>query len=112
MSVSSPISVRNRKENMEHATQSLQTLWPCRVAECEKVPCPKCGRFMQAKRLQYAHVCKGTPGERAQSMRSRAVAGFEKRAEQGGSICQKSSQAPELMKQFDLAVGGSRMSLH
>ena len=107
MSVSSPILVRNRKGNMEHATQSLQTLWPCRVAECERVPCPKCGRFMQAKRLQYAHVCKGTPGERAQSMRSRAVAGFEKRAEQG----HKSFQAPELMRQFDLAVGG-RMSLH
>ena len=98
---SSPISVENVKGNME------QALWPCRVAECERVPCPKCGRFMQAKRLQYAHVCKGTPGERAQSMRSRAVAGFEKRAEQ----CQKSFQAPELMRQFDLAVG-SRMSLH
>ena len=102
MSVSSPILVKNRKGNMEHA------LWPCRVAECEKVPCPKCGRFMQAKRLQYAHVCKGTPGERAESMRSRAVEGFEKRAEQD---CHKSFQAPELMRQFDLAVG-SRMSLH
>ena len=101
MSDSSPISVENRKGNME------QALWPCRVAECERVPCPKCGRFMQAKRLQYAHVCKGTPGERAQSMRSRAVAGFEERAQQG----QKSFQAPELMRQFDLAVG-SRMSLH
>ena len=99
---SSPISVENVKGNME------QALWPCRVAECERVPCPKCGRIMQAKRLQYAHVCKGTPEERAQSMRSRAVAGFEKRAERG---CQKSFQAPELMKQFDLAVG-SRMSLH
>ena len=107
MSDSSPISVENRKGNME------QALWPCRVAECERVPCPKCGRSMQAKRLQYAHVCKGTPGERAQSMRSRAVAGFEKRAEQGGIICQKSSQAPELMKQFDLAEGGiARIGLH
>ena len=104
MSDSSPISVENRKGNME------QALWPCRVAECERVPCPKCGRSMQAKRLQYAHVCRGTPEERAQSMRSRAVAGFEKRAEQGG--IRLPVQAPELMKQFDLAVGGSRMSLH
>ena len=54
-------------------------LWPSRLAETTLVDCPRCGRTLQAKRLQYAHVCKGTQAERNAQVAERAVQGFQKR---------------------------------